>query len=156
MGTNREYDTSAKRALLFPYFLAVFIACTGIIISSVVFHLERQEHQITTQSIFEEQFEERIQAISSELKRNLAAVKSIGAFFDASSYVEPREFSIFVTHFLENIKSIQALEWIPRVPGSERERFEKNAKSQGFDTFKITEREKQRATARFYQCQSSI
>jgi CHASE1-domain containing sensor protein len=156
MGTNREYDTSAKRALLFPYFLAVLIACTGIIISSVVFHLERQEHQITTQSIFEEQFEERIQAISSELKRNLAAVKSIGAFFDASSYVEPREFSIFVTHFLENIKSIQALEWIPRVPGSERERFEKNAKSQGFDTFKITEREKQRATACFYQCQSSI
>ncbi|MBW1694475.1 MAG: PAS domain S-box protein, partial [Deltaproteobacteria bacterium] len=143
MGTNREYDTPAKRALLFPYFLAVLIACIGIIISLVVFHLERQEHQITTQSIFEEQFEERFLAISSELKRNLAAVKSTGAFFDASGYVDPREFSIFATHFLENIKSIQALEWIPRVPGSERERFEKNAKSEGFDTFKITEREKQ-------------
>jgi CHASE1-domain containing sensor protein len=39
-------------------------------------------------------------------------------------------------------KSIEAVEWIPRVPGSQRQNFEAAARRNGFDNFQITESDK--------------
>jgi len=106
MTANREHDDFENRSSRLPHLFAVLIVCSGITISLFFLYHEHRESQITTQRVFEEQFEKRIQAISNLSKIKLLTVESTGAFFDASSYVGPGEFSGFVSHFLENIKSI--------------------------------------------------
>jgi len=48
-----------------------------------------------------------------------------------------------VKPFLSRYPGIQALEWIPRVPDSEREVYEEGSRKDGFPDFQITERKAQ-------------
>jgi PAS domain S-box-containing protein len=52
-------------------------------------------------------------------------------------------FREFVKPFLSRNLSIQALEWIPRIPDSQRKAYEKGAQLDGFPKFQITERKAQ-------------
>jgi PAS domain S-box-containing protein len=53
------------------------------------------------------------------------------------------EFWIFTQPYLTRYPSIQALEWIPRVFSEEREKYEMQARQEGFTSFHFTERQEQ-------------
>jgi CHASE1-domain containing sensor protein len=54
--------------------------------------------------------------------------------------IEKPDFQNFTKHILKQHASIQALEWMPRVPDSKREAYEQTARTEGFLGFQFTER----------------
>ena len=73
----------------------------------------------------------------------MEALEDIQSLYKASDDVERHEFRAFIEHELEGSPGIQALEWIPRVPASERATYEEAARKDGFPEFRIAEREAQ-------------
>src|SRR5690606_20243634 len=61
----------------------------------------------------------------------LEVLRSLPALFEASEDVTREEFRAFVKDALARYPWIYALEWIPRVPGSERARVEVGARADG-------------------------
>ncbi|MFC1837801.1 CHASE domain-containing protein, partial [Thermodesulfobacteriota bacterium] len=72
-------------------------------------------------------------------------VVSLESFYLSSEHVTRNEFATFAKSIMSHEKGIQALEWIPYVPGPERGIFEEMARQEGFTHFAITERKKQGA-----------
>jgi CHASE1-domain containing sensor protein len=118
-------------------------AILGIVLSVAAFIVvgNWERHEI------EEQFERtagaRALALEGSIASNVEALQDIRSLYGASVHVERQEFSSFVEHELGEHPSIQALEWIPRVPSSDRSAYEEAARNEGFTEFRIVEREAQ-------------
>lgn len=82
---------------------------------------------------------ERVELLRSQLLRSAEILNSITAYFSASTEITRPEFSLFVTPALQRQPELQALEWIPRVPAAQRDRYEQLAVSDGLDGYRITE-----------------
>ncbi len=82
-------------------------------------------------------------ALEKDINVHLEVLKSITSFYHSSKFVDRDEFHSFTKYFLSRHTSIQALEWIPKVPLAERAHFETLAKKDGFDNFSFTDRLKQ-------------
>ena len=85
---------------------------------------------------------DQVRLIGDAFSRYLGEVESLGAFYDASEFVDRNEFSTFTRSVISQFPGLQALEWVPRVPGSEREEFLARALADGFARFEISERAK--------------
>lgn len=73
-------------------------------------------------------------AVQRELDKNLQVLQSIESFYNSSNKVTRAEFKEFVKKPLTEYKSIQALEWIPRIKNKERLLYEQEAnKDLGLD-----------------------
>lgn len=70
-------------------------------------------------------------AVRSSFDVPLEVLHSLPAFFDASAGVSRSEFRDFVAGALGRYPWIYALEWIPRVPGEERAKYEAQAVADG-------------------------
>jgi PAS domain S-box-containing protein len=73
---------------------------------------------------------------------NLESVGEIERFFAASESVTREEFGVFVRTAIRR-PGVQAIEWIPRVPHTERAQFESAMRNERFPTFRITRRDAQ-------------
>lgn len=92
---------------------------------------------------FNEAVENRYSALKREIENNLAVLPSFQALYYHSrkhAHIEGSEFGYFTSQILKQHSSIQALEWIPRVPDSQREAYEMAARREGFPDFQFTER----------------
>ena len=134
-----------------PYFAAVAIILLGIGLSSMAFGLAWAWERERAKEDFKDASENRYTALQREIESDLQVVTSIQALYNASDRVERSEFHDFTDPFLSQHDSIQALEWIPRVPDSRREAFEMAAGQDGFPGFRITERDAQGHTLRAAQ-----
>ena len=105
----------------------------------VVNHREYREMKLS----FEQHAVERHDSLKREIEFDLQTLEAITAFYQAAKEVDRSEFRSFVKPLLDRHQSIQALEWIPRVPTSQREIYEKSAKRDGFPGFQIAERDTQ-------------
>lgn len=85
---------------------------------------------------FEQLAENRLIAIEQSLDHSFSALFSLHAFYKSSRFVSRAEFSSFSKALLSQYPEIQALEWIPIVPLSERQKFEQHAKDE--DVTRIT------------------
>jgi len=113
----------------------------GLLLSILAFNMARSWENIDIRSEFNRAAENHIAAIKKAIGSNLLVLESLGSFYGASREVDRREFREFVTPILSQNLTIQALEWIPRVPASERSSYEKAAQLEGFPDFQITERQ---------------
>lgn len=97
------------------------------------FHEQQVKQEILTKN--------RAQIVSVErrLEANLEVLNSLKSFFYASENVDRKEFKTFVHPLLKNHKSIQALEWVPKIKHHERDTYQRQARSEGFPKFQITE-----------------
>ena len=91
-------------------------------------------------------------ALQHEIDSQVAAVRQIAALFEAfDAEVDRDVFQRFVAPVLAQHAGILALEWAPRVEGSERQRYERAAQADGFAEFAIfgtsPDREGARASA---------
>jgi CHASE1-domain containing sensor protein len=142
-------NTSQKKMIPFRikqaphYTLPVVIIVIGILLSVSVFIivLDWEHQRIQTQ--FNQDAEERFEALKREIESDLHVLHSINAFYTHGHKIGRSEFRDFVKHFLLHHPSIQALEWIPRIPNNQREAYEKAAKQDGFLHFQITDRKTQ-------------
>ena len=90
---------------------------------------------------FETDAEHRYETLKLEIDLNLHAVRSLRALYASDSDVKETEFSTFARYLLSKNPSIQALEWIPRVPNSRRSSYEALAAGQLHPVRQITERD---------------
>ena len=77
-------------------------------------------------------------AIQRALEHGQAVVEDLRALFNASNTISRREFEIFSLSQLKFQTSIQALEWLPKVPAEQRARYEQQAR-QHYPDFQFTD-----------------
>ncbi len=135
---NKAQGQSQFWRTYLPIILAVGI---GTFLSLVAFAVVRNLEQQNMAVELESAAKERVSALNRNLDHNLKDLDSISAFYAASNEVTRDEFQHFVQPFLAENSSIQALEWVPQVPSSERKEFEKVAEQDGFFGFQFTERD---------------
>lgn len=122
------------------YIPIMLVVCAGLILSLFGFIGTRalEYHEIKT--LFNYAAEERSVAIEKAVNDRMLLLETIRSFYDASNFVSREEFSIFIRPFLGQVKGIQALEWVPRVLETERAKYEEDARKEGMQDFKITEK----------------
>ena len=90
------------------------------------------------------EFNQRVLTLAESMNREFdayrEALRAIERLFVSSDKVDRDEFSVFVSDVLARRRAIQALSWLPRVVGADRARFEASARAEGFESFKIAER----------------
>jgi PAS domain S-box-containing protein len=88
---------------------------------------------------FDEHLAERSFALELEVNAVLEALHSLRALYDASEEVTREEFATFVRVALSRHSSIQAMEWVPRVPEKDREAHEARGRAAGLEGYVITD-----------------
>ncbi len=100
-----------------------------------------QSHHLADE--FERDAYRHVQTLKHEIEADILCVEAVGAFFDSSQSVTRDEFSQFASEMLDYRHCMRALEWIPRVEGSQREAFEAEAVANGAQGFRILDLESQ-------------
>jgi len=120
--------------------LIAVIPVLGVAVSILVSSLNYYSDEKLMRTEFNEDVENRFSALRREIDSNLDVLASLQALYYVSKDVDSSEFRNFTNHFLKQHASIQALEWIPRVPDSRREAYETAARREGSPVFQFTER----------------
>jgi PAS domain S-box-containing protein len=125
-----------RTSVTLPLCLLLFL-----IVSLYVFVSHKEQHRI------EDEFRLKAGMIASQIKEewdaHLDALYSEAGFFAASREVDRDRFRVFARYWLARHRSIQALEWIPRVRHAERSSYENAARSDGYPDFRVTEKAEQ-------------
>ncbi len=131
--SNSFISQQRKASITFPF----------ILLSSAVLLLfvnTRQSEELHLRHLFENIVSTKFEKIEQHFQTTQNILKSIKSFYDASNFIDRQEFQLFTQHTLKNHKGVLALEWIPRVPFSEKTKFESLAHKDGFTTFQINEK----------------
>lgn len=118
----------------------VLVAVPKILLCAVVFiafSYSKAADLKTQQKDFENRALVKFDDLKGGVEDSIEIVRSMRRFYEASSYVDRHEFSLFTTPILRSKSDIQALEWIPKVEKNERRKYEEEAIEQGFRGFQI-------------------
>lgn len=111
----------------------------GIGVSIAAFFATQRSDTASVQSEFERRADAHAKSIQQGINKDLEALHSVRSLFVASEVVKRDQFRKFAQQALQRNPSMQALEWIPWVPASERVPIETTARNSGHPDFQITE-----------------
>lgn len=94
---------------------------------------------------FREESSLMLGAVKSRFDIYSRELAGLERFYAASNFVDRDEFRIFVSATLASYPGIQALEWLPKVPHSQRHSFEAQMRAAGHHDFTIMERDEHQA-----------
>jgi len=123
-----------KNKILINALLTIFI---GLVISIIVYNYTANNLQKSNVLELEHLFKQETSLIQRELDINIEVLASLGNLFKSQKDVTRAQFKKFVNGSLSKYQSIQALEWIPRVPNHLREAYEERAAKDLTLDFKI-------------------
>jgi CHASE1-domain containing sensor protein len=115
--------------------ISIFIGC---FISILFFTLTTTIIKEQNQNKFSHVIERYANSFQRELDLNLQILNSLKYFYNSSNKITRAEFKSFVSNYLKEHKSIQALEWIPKVTNEKRKDYEKDAENDLGVEFNIT------------------
>lgn len=121
------------------YWLIGLILVIGGFVSYEFYNFTREAEFAEARLVFEEQANNRLTLHEQAIIAEQEAVGFLAGLFEASRNVSPEEFKIFTHSALERFPAIQALEWIPRVPASQRSAFEEAMRKDGVSGFRFSE-----------------
>lgn len=128
------FSFSLKRYSTIILFLLFGTALSGFAAWSV------RDHETDKQKlIFRQAAEERINSVIATLGQHLYILNSVESFYASSQAVDRDEFRTFTEPFLKRDPEIKNLQWIPRVPAEEREKFMASASEDGITDFEFRE-----------------
>ena len=122
-----------------PTLLAIF---AGVGFSVGVFFVVRWWESRDIDADFQSAAADRAFAVKNTFETELGMLELLRAALMSDGKVEKDEFREVLQPFHSHDKSIEAVEWIPRVPDSQRRDFEAAAQRNGFTGFQITESDK--------------
>ena len=122
------------------YTLPLVAILMGIMLSIAAVISSQNLVQKEIREEFEQDAKECFEALRRELEVNLQVVLSVQALCNQLQEIKRSQFRDFATYFLSTHQSIRALEWIPRIPNSDRETYEEAARKSGFPSFRIADR----------------
>jgi PAS domain S-box-containing protein len=112
----------------------------GSLLAVAVHEISANYESTRATAQFEAYLTERSAALEEETLAIFDALRSLKALFDASEQVTREEFSTFVQGTLSRNPAIRAMEWIPRVPGDDRQAHEARGCAAGLAEYHITNR----------------
>jgi len=121
------------------YLIPTITVLIGVILSLAAFRAVREQDRRMIGLEFEREAGYRCSAFEREMDAKLQLMGALQSFHNHAG-VTRNEFKRFVEPFLNRYESIQALEWIPRVAGAEREMYESKGRQDGFPAFRISKR----------------
>ena len=119
-----------RLALLLPMLLAVL----GVI---GFYAVTRTAAEATQRDRCHREAEALADALQRRIDLDCETLVSLEAFFHSSQQVDAGEFATFTGQVLGERRTVQALNWIRRVPGSEREGYEQAQRRAGWPGFTI-------------------
>jgi len=120
------------------YAVIFILLLAGLILSAAAFRaVNHWDHQ-RFRAAFERASENRYSALRREIDSTLQALQALNSFYLHSDSVTRPEFRGFTEAILSRHHHIQAFEWIPRVPREMRQKYEAEAKKDGFPGFTFT------------------
>jgi PAS domain S-box-containing protein len=111
----------------------------ALLLSSLIFLALRRFEDQSALDAFRSAAQERFHALENNVDQTLDNIIALGALYDSSHLVERDEFARFSSRLMDHDRTIQALEWIPRVPHHLRSAFELAARRDGLSSFQITD-----------------
>ncbi len=123
------------------YIFLMFLAFAGIAISVGLFIVGERQDRDRLQIEFNKLSDDGIDSLRRGIEESLQQLESLSAFYVHADVITRKEFHDFIQPFLARNPGIQALGWIPRVPDSSRDAYERAAQGDGFPGFQFTEME---------------
>ncbi len=118
---------------------SIVLAIAGLVATGLAVHQVRESEE----QCLRERFARIVQAdrslIYSVVSRQESALFSLRLLFASSERITRDEFRLAAKDLLAENRSISALEWIPRVPDTDRRRFEEQARAEGATNFFISD-----------------
>jgi len=128
---KRTRNNKTKRLVALSIAIIIGLAVnTGIFINT----LNNQNNKL--ERYFEFGVSQRMSAIERSIENKELTMLALQNHL--LSIQSREDFTAFTTPFLDQITGIQALEWVPRVPSSDRNRFIQEALSDGYSDFDFT------------------
>jgi serine/threonine-protein kinase len=118
--------------------LLLFLSCAAL--SAGVFVLLETRERDRARAAFNAEAAPIVANLRSAFELPLEILEATATLFEASHEVTRAEFARFVKPALERHQGIRALEWIPIVPGEQRERYEAAARADGLLGFQFRQR----------------
>ena len=119
-------DNAERRALYVPW----VVIALGALLSFSLFSLLQENHKVSVRNAFETAVANHSDAIQFGVNSYLESLYHIRSAFNATSSVDRSEFRQLVEHDLQQFPGLIALEWLPLVPGKDRQRVEVEARQQ--------------------------
>ncbi len=120
----------------------IVTAVAGVLLSLWGFLFLQGREQQLLEANFRSMARDQVASIEREIQVNLEVLESLRALYSAVPGVGHEEFTSFVRPLLQRHRTIQALEWIPRIPFEERSTYVSRARKH-YPEFEITERQAQ-------------
>ncbi len=141
MKTSEKEGSKYKKLRLSGarYLFLFLVFSVGITLSLVLFSIMHAWAARLLHSEFIILESDRVASIKRSINNNIDLLSAISSFYASSQSVERQEFHIFVQEILERHQDILALNWIPRVPDTQREGFQESVRKEGYPEFQITE-----------------
>jgi len=138
MNRSRPSENSATGGARVGAGTLALIVLIGISVSLVFYWVLEQQARRDLEEKFLTQAAAQEEALSRRLQADLQELKTLGRLLALEDSVSRQAFHTFTASLL-NDKGIQALEWIPRVPASERQAFEELARQDGLENYTFLE-----------------
>ncbi len=120
----------------------IVTAVAGVTLSLWGFFFLQGREQQVLEANFRSMARDQVASIEREIQVNLGVLESLRALYSAVPGVGHKEFTSFAQPLLQRHRTIQALEWIPRIPFEERNEYVSEARKH-YPEFEITERQAQ-------------
>ena len=124
----------ARRQIPYPVFLELTV---GAMISLGLFAMARSLENMHLSQEFEATADNHREALQRNLDGALDAVYSVKAVIESQPTQQRAEFRTFTKGLLNRHPELVSVEWIPRVPGGERNEFVQRVRAGGFPEYEI-------------------
>jgi CHASE1-domain containing sensor protein len=139
MNEHLTSETSPDSTLRQHCMPIVWVVLLGIGFSLTVFFVIRSWEQKNVEKAFRLAAEDRATAVKGAFETELAMLELVRSALISDDRIEQQEFRDILEPFLSRSSGIKSVEWVPRVPGSQRAELEASARRDGIDGFRITE-----------------
>lgn len=129
-----------KKASWRDYFFLLLVGLVGISATVAAYSVVKNIQQTSHEELHIAYSKTKIYAIRDKINSSTSVLSSIKGLYNASNFVDRQEFKSFVSPLLADQKTIQTLEWIPKVSHSKREEYELLARKDGIKNFTFRER----------------
>ena len=105
-----------------------------------VFLVARRQEQVRVAAEFARKASDAGADIQASIDRHLTVIELVRAYFDATPEAGRQGFGLLAHSALQSQPGFLALEWVPRVPASQRAGFEAKVRAEGHPGFNLMER----------------
>ena len=125
--------TALRQLLLMPA-LWIGLVCS-LLLAAYVSHWERN----ALRTELRELAGDRAQVLQSSMRSSTEVLYSLASLYAATGTMDPEHFRAFAQDAVQRHPEVRAVEWIPRVPESERAHYEQLQRQRGYPNFIFTE-----------------